>query len=615
MRRRDFLRLGATLPATLISRRARGETTPITRAAVVIGVDKPQGMPPLNAAVSGARQVGDWLTSEGISVKLIVDDQTPVKAEDIFDEVDKYVSLGTLQQLIVYFAGHGSFVGTGEYWLLSRALHNSNQAVSVSQFPYFAKQCGVPNVVIVSDACRSTSSSLKIQSLTGSNIFPTVNNRNVRTALDIFYATTVGAPAYEVKDSAGKWDGIYTKCLLEAYINPDAKMTDEVDGIKVVLNKKLEAYLLSTVPARAQISDKEEYPDASVTSSAYIGRAIEAGVKACRAIRRADNSLEVICSSDLPDRPKTIGEIPITVNSLAEFKLRQAGVDLSLSPNVQPSISPASWETVDDVGFGANQDLLLSARGPNVFPTQTGINVFGTRLRSISTQGMDVQRVREPNGPREPTVLQLTPSARRQESIVLEFESGSGTVIAGLRGYAATVVVSNERVISVSYERAQQGELATSPLNEHVAQLRAVVATAAKFGVFRIDGPPGVKESNAAKLADSIRVEKSFDPTLGLYAAYAYAAAGLEEGVRSVYSIMRTEEIELFDVALLADALRSSDNNYRAPFCPMLNQGWQYLAVKNVTLPPRLAPAQAHILPSLWTTFDSEGISILKSAL
>lgn len=614
MRRRDFLRLGAALPAALASRRAFGETNTITRAAVVIGVDKPLDMPPLNAAVSGARQVGDWLTSEGISVKLIVDDQTPVKAEDIFDEVDKYVSLGTLQQLIVYFAGHGSYVGTGEYWLLSRALHNSNQAVSVSQFPYFAKQCGVPNVVIVSDACRSTSSSLKIQSLTGSNIFPTVNNRNVKTALDAFYATTVGAPAYEVKDVAGKWDGIYTKCLLEAYVNPDVSMTDDVGGIKVVPNKKLEAYLLSTVPERAQISDKEEYPDASVTSSAYIGRAIEKPTTKCRVIGQSDKGPLVTCTASLSARPK-IGEIPVTVNDLAEFQLRRVGVEVSLSPNVRPSISPTSWETADDVGFGANQNLLLSARGPNVFPTRTGINVFGTRLRSILTQSMGVQIVHQPNRASEPTVLQVTPAARRQESIVLEFESGSGTVIAGLGGYVATVVVDKERVISVSYDRAQQGALATIPPNEHVAQLRAAVATAAKFGVFRIDGPTGIRERNAARLADTIRVEKSFDPTLGLYAAYAYAAAGLEEEIRSVYSIMKAEEIELFDVALLADALPGSDSKYLAPFCPMLSQGWQFLAVKNVTLPPRLVLAQAHILPSLWTTFDREGMSILKSAL
>jgi hypothetical protein len=103
MRRRDLLRLGATLPAALASRRARAQTNIITRAAVVIGVDRPRDLSPLHAAVSGAKQVGDWLESEGINVKRFIDDVKPVKAEDIFDAIDGYVSLGTLQQLIVYF--------------------------------------------------------------------------------------------------------------------------------------------------------------------------------------------------------------------------------------------------------------------------------------------------------------------------------------------------------------------------------------------------------------------------------------------------------------------------------------------------------------------------------
>lgn len=615
MRRRDFLRLGATMPAVLASRGVLGQTnTVVTRAAVVIGVDRPEDLPPLHAAVSGAKKVADWLKSEGISVKLFVDDQGPVKVEDIFDAVDKYVSLPTLQQLIVYFAGHGSFVGTAEYWLLSRALHNSNQAVSLFQGPQFARQCGIPNVVLVSDACRSTSTSLKIQSLTGYNIFPTISNRNVKTDLDLFYATRYGAPAYEVKDTAGTYNGIYTECLLEAYINPDKDMTAEVGNIKVVTNKKLEAYLLSTVPKRAQIFDVNEFPDSSVTSSAYIGRAVEKLAPAICHTEQTEKGPVDVCRSSLTVR-RTISEIPLTINNLAEFELTHLGVGLNLSPNVQPtSISPSALEKTDkDVGFGANRNLLLNARGPNVFQTGTGINVFGTRVRAATSAVMETHRLHEGNGSSEPTVLLINPRGKRHESIALEFEHGSGTVIAGLEGYVATVVVDNDRVVSVSYERALQGELATTPPNERVVQLRAVVATAAKFGVFRIDGPPGVKESNAAKLADAIRIEKSFDPTLGIYAAYAYASAGLAEQIRSVYSIMKAEGIELFDVALLADALPGNRN--RAPFCPMLNQGWQFLAIKNVTLSPRLVEAQTHILPSLWTTFDSEGMSIVTSAV
>jgi hypothetical protein len=356
-----------------------------------------------------------------------------------------------------------------------------------------------------------------------------------------------------------------------------------------------------------------------VTSSAYIGRAV---VKEFPPICHKEITKEgvvEVCTSSVYVAPN-ISDIPLTINNLAEFELNHVGVGLNLSPNLRPAdISPSELEKIDkEVGFSTSRNLLLNARGPNVFPTRTGINVFGARLRDFVSGSMRIDALLEGDGSSKPTVIQINPQGMRQDSIALQFERGSGTVIAGLEGYAATVVVDKEKVVSVSYEQAQQGALDITPTNQRVAQLRAIVATAAKFGVFRIDGPPGIRDSNAAKLADTIRVEKSFDPTLGIYAAYAYAAAGLQEQIRSVYFIMKEEGIELFDVALLADQLVmpvTSRSGPIAPFCPMLNQGWQFLAVKNVTLSRRLLETQAHILPSLWTTFDGEGMNIVKSAV
>jgi hypothetical protein len=51
----------------------------VTRGAVVIGVNRTGGLSPLRAAVSGAEQVGAWLTSEGFAVKMCVDTAGPVE--------------------------------------------------------------------------------------------------------------------------------------------------------------------------------------------------------------------------------------------------------------------------------------------------------------------------------------------------------------------------------------------------------------------------------------------------------------------------------------------------------------------------------------------------------
>jgi hypothetical protein len=136
MRRRDILKICATMPAALAARPVSAQSAPeiITRAAVVIGVDQPQGLLKLHAAASGAKTVADWLENEQhFKVMRFTDDVQPVRAADIFKSVDYFVGLETVQQLLVYFAGHGCVVGFGEFWLLSEAPHNPNEAVSLRE--------------------------------------------------------------------------------------------------------------------------------------------------------------------------------------------------------------------------------------------------------------------------------------------------------------------------------------------------------------------------------------------------------------------------------------------------------------------------------------------------
>jgi uncharacterized caspase-like protein len=74
---------------------------------VVIGVNKPQGLPALSAAVSGARLISDWLRFQGFEVKLFTDDQQPVQSSQLTQAITDLVNRGTLDQLLIYFSGHG----------------------------------------------------------------------------------------------------------------------------------------------------------------------------------------------------------------------------------------------------------------------------------------------------------------------------------------------------------------------------------------------------------------------------------------------------------------------------------------------------------------------------
>ena len=150
----------------------------------------------------------------------------------------------------------------------------------------------------------------------------------------------------------------------------------------------------------------------------------------------------------------------------------------------------------------------------------------------------------------------------------------------------------------------------------------AIVATAARFGVFRIEGSEKTRRKLGEKTADQIRVLKGIDPTLGVYASYAYADAGLLDQVGSVRQIMRdTLGADLFDVAMLTGAFSGKHimdferRNQPVPFCPMLSQGWGQLRVKRVSLSEDVAILQDHLQLSLWTTFDEEGMRIAERIL
>jgi hypothetical protein len=107
-------------------------------------------------------------------------------------------------------------------------------------------------------------------------------------------------------------------------------------------------------------------------------------------------------------------------------------------------------------------------------------------------------------------------------------------------------------------------------------------------------------------LAEHIRVEKGLDPTLGLYAAYAYSEADRREDVDSVLSYMRQDlHCDLFDVAMLARKITNESKRSFVPFCPMLTQGWNLLRARGIALPHVLDEAQDELEPALWTTFST----------
>jgi len=312
-----------------------------------------------------------------------------------------------------------------------------------------------------------------------------------------------------------------------------------------------------------------------------------------------------------------------TIQDLARVELSRVGVR-SLDVLDPGSSAQAIASLATETGFASARDAILDAttQGPGRFETQTGFAVSGARLElAVGTSGMRTEILTPGGGPGQTALVRVDTRGTRAGSVALRFTDGSGTVIAALDGYIGNVVVDAEGVSNVSYVPSRNNWRFSDydQQRKHLENLHAVIATAARFGVFRIEGERETRTRAAAQLAGRIRVLKSIDPTLGIYAAYAYADAGLMNDVRSVREYMHGDlQADIFDVAMLSGSLsgRGPDyNNRTVPFCPMLSQGWGLLRLKDVRLPSAVDIARDHLRGALWTTFDAEGMGVLVSAL
>ena len=223
----------------------------MTKAAIVIGVNKTGDLPVLRDAAAGAGRVAAWLKSEGYLTQALLDEKTPgvftpVRAHDIFTAVEAALKPGTCEQLVIYFSGHGYLNDSSEHWLLSDAPSNPNEAISVEENILLARDCGVPNVAFVSDACRSTPQSIKADRVRGTMIFPNTGvSATARADVDRFFACLPGDPAYEVAvdKSSGVYSALFTHCLQDAYIDTPKALTSDVGGVEVLPNRKLKKLL------------------------------------------------------------------------------------------------------------------------------------------------------------------------------------------------------------------------------------------------------------------------------------------------------------------------------------------------------------------------------------
>ena len=587
-------------------------------AAVVIGVDKTGGLDPLKSAAHGARDVATWLKSEGFDVACLTDGpRKKVTSQAVSRAITKFATKPpTYEILVVYFSGHGQWHTRADHWLLSGAPQNIAEAINLEGAMYTARWCGIPNVVFISDACRTIPKTALDSIVNGVDAFPNHAISPV-SKIDYFKATSESRPAWEIP-IGGTDQSVLTHAILSAFENPEpqivAQIVDGVQQVSVVPNRRLESVLQNLVDAILDGVDGNptQNLDMNVPSAddVYIARVHpKAG-----AAPPLPPPLPKAPPGPWAARRRSVRAVPGRAEADAiTDSLR------GLSTNYARFPKGLKGSKLHPIGVDRDEvDARIPDPAADHFETQTGFIIRGARLADAAvTPGgkSKVELLNDANDPRGEAVRVYLADGVRALPVVVRLEDGRCAVLAALHGYLGHAHFNDDGLANVSYFPSSNNWRwdAYTSRRDKIDELRALVALAVERNTFRVRS-----ESEAVKLAERIRVEKAADPTLGLYAAYAFAQAGIDEQVRDIGKYMRSDlQADLFDVRMLSSHAQNplAGAGPQVPFCPMLTQGWNLLRAYGVQLPDVLAQASRFLSNALWSTFTGRGASIVFDAV
>lgn len=248
--------------------------------------------------------------------------------------------------------------------------------------------------------------------------------------------------------------------------------------------------------------------------------------------------------------------------------------------------------------------------GPQAFETGCGVKVRGARVveHAIRDVMVDVEARGE--------VLRLYPN-NDAATMVLRLDNGFVTVLPVIPGFIAALTFEDQDLTAVAYEpSANSGSERYRTYHRRateIRRLRARAAAASALGRFELSG------DNVERLAARMQYAKGIDPSMAVYAAYAFSARGHIDRIRTMSGYLREDVgVTFFDLALLSGELvdrRVQATEPVLPCVPMLAQGWSVMRANRTKVPSPLRRVDRLVTNSVWSVYRPEAFEKFQACL
>ena len=549
------------------------------RGIVLIGVRQAGELPRLQAVSAGVSAMLTWARKQLIPEDLIcvlTDDERQVRAHEVADAIHALIRRD-LDQLIVYFSGHGIH-NRGERWLLSQAPRNTGEAINVEGSILLARYCGVPHVVLISDACRTAAGGIEALQVTGVDVFPNEPGVDSEQPVDVFFACSRGNPAFEVKvaaESARDFKALYTEVLAECLDGKhvDVLEPDDAAGWSVVRPWPLHDELRKSVPERLEkllgkLPRQDQVPDARINSRrGWVSR----------------------LQQPPPNRVELIGRGGDAHLTAVSILLARTAAGIPQDPWVQ---------------------LLKQSRIPMTRDLARVGDPFAdvpSRTNAIVVVGADVRFALFRN-------RELRLSGQGARIVEIGASEATGTVFIVLKdGTSVLAPVVAEHATTLFFDKGVLIDLAIEPNalktddTLRVRRLRATVAAAVLSDLFPLD------IDLVTHIARVVAAEGTFDIVTALHLAYVCHDLGFREPIDTFSKMFESlTGLRSFDLELLGSTRRTAgEEGEWFPSFPLVSRGWSLLDAMRVAVPEPLRQLEPLLAQAPWTQFSREALTLL----